>query len=407
MKFFLKYSAVFPALISGFAILCWLLIVLPFFDIHDFIYIGSHFVQKSYSSPVINNLSKYAQKGYGYDGQFFYYLALDPIHAFSYIDDPPYRMARVFYPLMTRVFSFGKQNLIAYNLLIINIASIIGTVYLLSKYLQRFNLSPYYSLIYGFYPGVWVSMAHDLNESLAYFLTMAGVFFFDSKKISKLAISVLMFSLAIFTRELTAVFSLVFMGSLIFKTSADKQIQINQYWKRGLFATLIILVPFLLYFIFLNIYYTPDLSAHLSFPPILPYLWPWTNPMTLVMLPALITGIIPMVLIKNNRLTPAVAILGIHLLLLLSLIPDDFVMYANIGRYANGLVLAAVLCLPDLINYQRKLVTIIVGAAMLWFQAWIFQPDFIGGSQIGIYIYYASMILFVYYFYKLKLTNEL
>lgn len=374
--------------------------MLPFFDIHDFIYIGSYFVQKSHTSPIINSQLKYAQKGYGYDGQFFYYLALDPVHAFSYIDDPPYRIARVFYPLLARIFSFGRENLIADNLLIINIAGIIGTVYLLSKYLQKFHLSPYYSLIYGFYPGVYVSMAHDLNESLAYFLTMAGVCFFDSQKTTKLAISILMFTLAIFTRELTAVFSCVFMASLIFKTSADKNIRINQSWKKGLLGILIILLPFLLYFVFLNIYYIPDLSAHLSFPPILPYLWPWTNPMTLVMLPSLITIIIPLIFIKRNQLTPAVAILGIHLLLLLSLIPDDFVMYANIGRYANGLVLAAVLCLPDLISYQRKLVAVIMGAAMLWFQAWIFQPDFIGGQQIGIYIYYASMIIFVYYFYR-------
>ena len=403
MKFFLKHSVIFPTLICAFATSYWLVLALQIFNIHDFIYIGRFFIQRSNNSPIISSQLKYSQQGFGYDGQFFYYFALDPYRAFSYIDDPPYRIGRVLYPLAARLLSFGKENLVALNLLIINILSVLGTVFLLSNYLKRYNLSPYYSLIYGFYPGVYVSLGHDLNEPMAYFLTMAGVYFFDAKRLRRLAISAAMFILAIFTREATAIFSVAFMGSLVFKISdSDQNIALDQHWKKGLVSTLLILIPYFLFVLFLNYYYSPDRSPHLSFPPILNLLWPWSNAMTLVMLPSLILGIIPIKFFRKGILTAAVAVLSIQILLLISLIPDDFSMYANIGRYANGLVLAATLCLPDLVNFSRRLISLVVAVAFLWFQAWIFTPQFIAGQQIGIYVYYIAMIIFVSYFYTMK-----
>ncbi len=400
MKFFKKHSATIPAVITASVIFYWISIVLSVNkNIYDLIYIGRSFVEKSQVSPIINSQKRYSQIGYGYDGQFFYYIALDPSKAYHYIDDPPYRYARILYPLVARVFSFGRPQLIAYSLLFINVVSLIGTVYLLSSYLKRFNISPYISLIYAFYPGVFVSLGHDLNELLAYFLTMTGVYFFDPKRTKKLITSSIFFILAIFTREATALFSISFGAALIFAISKlDKQIQINQDWKKGIAFCLSILFPYFLYLLFLRFRFGPDPSPHLLFfPLILFHFWPWSNHITLVLLPSLILGIILAHFFKRGYLTASVTALLMNLLLLLVLIPDDYSMYANIGRYANGLVFATIISLPSVIHLNRKLIKLVIGAALLWFQAWIVSPQFIGGQELGIYIYFISMVLLLLY----------
>ena len=49
----------------------------------------------------------------GYDGQFFYYIAVDPAGARPKIDVPAYRYQRILYPLLVRWLSLGQTGLIA------------------------------------------------------------------------------------------------------------------------------------------------------------------------------------------------------------------------------------------------------------------------------------------------------
>src|ERR1700730_15687728 len=89
----------------------------------------------------------------GYDGQFYYQIARDPLHAAQFLDKPAYRYQHIFYPLLVGVLSLGQARLIPYMLLLVNLASITLGTELLARLLNKKNLSPWYSLAFGLYFG--------------------------------------------------------------------------------------------------------------------------------------------------------------------------------------------------------------------------------------------------------------
>src|SRR5258708_26316492 len=48
----------------------------------------------------------------GYDGQYTYYIAANPLHAAEHLDVPAYRYQRIFHPLFAGLLAFGSAPLI-------------------------------------------------------------------------------------------------------------------------------------------------------------------------------------------------------------------------------------------------------------------------------------------------------
>src|SRR5579885_3744182 len=69
---------------------------------------------------------------WGYDGQFYYQIARNPLGAARYMDNAPYRYQHLLYPLLAWLLSFGQVPLVPYTLLLINLLSIIGSVEIVS-----------------------------------------------------------------------------------------------------------------------------------------------------------------------------------------------------------------------------------------------------------------------------------
>ena len=97
--------------------------------ISRFILVGRHFAipsQLPHGMPVA--------KTYGYDGQFFYRLALNPLNfhhtAYGITMDRPYRYMRIGYPVLTWLVSAGQHFLVPVMLVAINIAAIGALGYL-------------------------------------------------------------------------------------------------------------------------------------------------------------------------------------------------------------------------------------------------------------------------------------
>ncbi len=71
---------------------------------------------------------------YGYDGQFFYRLALNPVNfsrtAYGITMDRPYRYMRIGYPALTWLVSAGQHFLVPVMLVAVNIAAIGAIGYL-------------------------------------------------------------------------------------------------------------------------------------------------------------------------------------------------------------------------------------------------------------------------------------
>src|SRR2546423_10315003 len=91
-------------------------------EVRDFIKIGSVDVQRSHTSQVITYDPAYryppnhdAPDGTGFDGQLYYYIALDPANARYYIDsgEVGLRYERIVYPLTARALALVQAGSVA------------------------------------------------------------------------------------------------------------------------------------------------------------------------------------------------------------------------------------------------------------------------------------------------------
>src|SRR5262249_17488741 len=152
-------------------------------------------------SPAIDADRSHATSPAGYDGQYFLYVAQDPIRAKAYVDDPPYRYGRIVYPFLARALALGRQSAIPLALVPVHDLAVVLGTFALATLLRRHGRSPWYALIFAVYPGVYVAVQRDLSEALAYALTACAVALFDRARPSDLAASAALFAVAILTRE--------------------------------------------------------------------------------------------------------------------------------------------------------------------------------------------------------------
>ncbi len=151
---------------------------------------------------------------WGYDGQFYYQIARNPLGAAQYMDNAPYRYQHLLYGLLAWALSFGQLSLVPYALLLINLFSIIGSVEIVSSLLSKLGLSPWFSLALGLYYGQAVGLAFDTTEPLTYFLVSLGIWYLEKKQIVGSAI---LMGLATLSRETALLFPLCFAAYFVWK----------------------------------------------------------------------------------------------------------------------------------------------------------------------------------------------
>ncbi len=116
----------------------------------------------------------------GYDGQFFYRLALNPFTSVPTefgitLDNPPYRQQRIVYPLIVWVLSLGRANLVPILLILVNYIGLCALGWLGGLYAQSLNLNALWGLVFPFYPGFLLTLFGDLAEILAMTFLLAGL----------------------------------------------------------------------------------------------------------------------------------------------------------------------------------------------------------------------------------------
>lgn len=141
----------------------------------------------------------------GYDGQFVYYIARDPRPQVvaPYLDEPAYRYQRILLPLAARALSAGDIRLIPWALAAIGLISLAAGVWVVGELLAGWGTSRWYALAYGTFAGFLLALRLDLPESLAYGLAAGGILAAERKKEG---LSALLYTLALFAKEVTAVF---------------------------------------------------------------------------------------------------------------------------------------------------------------------------------------------------------
>lgn len=167
----------------------------------------------------------------GYDGQFAYYIALDPLNGWQQCDVPAYRYQRILYPLLARALALGNAVAIPYVLPLIGVAALGVGTWLTERILCRYGMSRWYALTYGLYAGQLMSVRLDLNEPLAHALVMAAILSLERDRWDW---GVSLFALAALAKETTLVFA---GGYLLY-------LLVRRQWKHLAWLTLGVGVPF-------------------------------------------------------------------------------------------------------------------------------------------------------------------
>jgi hypothetical protein len=148
--------------------------------------------------------------GPGYDGQFFYRLALRPwTHRRTEfgitLDEPAYRQQRIVYPLLTFVLARGAPPATAWALLGWNIAAAAALGWLGAALARRRHRHALWGLALAAYPGFVLVIARDLADVVAAALLLAGILALDHQRPALAAATL---TLAGLTREPTLIMPL-------------------------------------------------------------------------------------------------------------------------------------------------------------------------------------------------------
>jgi hypothetical protein len=139
----------------------------------------------------------------GYDGQFYFRLALDPFtdkrEAFGVnLDAPLMRQQRILLPFFTWLIARGDPTITPPVMMAINLAAVAGCAFASSLLLSGLGISAWYGLLFALYPGFAVSVGRFLTEPLTLFMIFLSLLMLVRRK--NLAASILL-SLAVFSRE--------------------------------------------------------------------------------------------------------------------------------------------------------------------------------------------------------------
>lgn len=196
-------------------------VLITFRDPLEFAWIGSQFDSTLYSRSVE-----------GYDGQFVYYIARDPSTAYTHLDVPAYRFQRIVYPALVWIVSLGGQTpLIAWAMVAIGVAALVGGTALLEWLLVQERVRRWYALSYGLFGGVFIAVRFSTNEPLAYFFALAGLAALKQEKVWQFTVWM---ALALLTKETTIFFAI---GYGLYLLSVRRPV-------RAVLTGLAILLPF-------------------------------------------------------------------------------------------------------------------------------------------------------------------
>jgi hypothetical protein len=279
----------------------------------------------------------------GYDGQFVYYIALDGLAAAPRLDNPAYRLTRIGLPLAARLLASGSAELVPWAILAINLAAIVGTTWILARWLASNGAPASLGLLYPFYLGTFLAFSRALTEPLAFFLAAAGTVGWLRERRSP---ALVLLALAALTKEITVLFT----AGLAVAALA-----------RGRFRDAAVLLattlPLLLWWGFLQWHFA---VAGQGFPQsVLPTLIPlagalaartldvgYLSALVAVALPAILLFPLSIMRLRNNWSDALAWLLLVNSSWTLLLPAKVYEHVMSAGRNATGLVVALLLVLP-------------------------------------------------------------
>ena len=145
--------------------------------------------------------------GVGYDGQFYFRIAIAPWSAAEVeqgmaFDVASYRQQRILYPLLAYMTSFGNAALTAWMLIAVNFVAVLGVAWMAARIMNDLNRSVYWGVFVAIYPGFMFALVRDLTDIVAMFWLLAAIRAHLHGRLGRFSVYM---SLAILSRESTVV----------------------------------------------------------------------------------------------------------------------------------------------------------------------------------------------------------
>ncbi len=142
---------------------------------------------------------------HGFDGQFFYRLAIDPFStahtaAGITLDVPGMRLTRLGYPLLASTLSGGVESAVPWSLLTVNLLALVALAMIGAELARRSGLHRIWGLAFLLWPGFAYSLTHDLSELVAAALVLGGLL---AARAERTAWAAVLLTAAALTRETT------------------------------------------------------------------------------------------------------------------------------------------------------------------------------------------------------------
>jgi hypothetical protein len=258
------------------------------------------------------------------------------------------------------VLGFHDPDLVANALIAINLAMIALGVAVLGAWLRRRGVSAWFAAVYGFYPGILVTLQRDTSEIMAGSLVIIAIYLFDYAPRWPLVLSAAFFSLAALTRETALVFAGIWALGVLFSGDGELSIRIATNWRKFLVFAAIAFGPLLAWKVFLFVWLgSLGLNGVLSPIPFggVHYLIRHETEMeqlrTVVVPAFLCLGAAIIALLAGTRRVEMWALLANALLYMAFLGPASFDDLSSSARVTVPIALSAVLAVPYLTQRTR------------------------------------------------------
>jgi hypothetical protein len=324
-----------------------------------FPHFGEQFLHASSTSELITPKLG-ATSPVGYDGQYYFAIAVDPFHAKDYVPhelSPAFVYGRPLYPALARLFGFGSVRATAYAMIAINLVSVFAATLALSAWLRRRKAPVVYALLYALFPGLIFAVFRDLTEPLAFGLVAVAVWAFDRGTRHTVPAAAGLMALALLGRETTGVFGLVLAGVL---AAQDRRWRHGPraYLRAAAFLTTAV-APLAAWRVFLRVWLNSPVQERtgdgLSI--LIPgHAWvsylPWSRVEALAVPTVVLPTLLALAALAALRLRGgdrwARAALALNAAIFVVFLPSPIAVdYGAAGRASLGVLLGVIYCLPS------------------------------------------------------------
>jgi hypothetical protein len=179
------------------------------FDASYFVVAGTDHYDVASADPSLRSI----RAGAGYDGQYYYRLAIEPFsrklvdHGIAF-SMPAYRQQRILYPLLARIASAGKPALVPVVLILLNYIGLCAIAWIGGAFAINAGRHALWGLAFSLYPGFIFTLSRDLTEIVASSLLLAGLLLLHR---SRTGWSVMCLTLAVLGRETALIFTVAIL----------------------------------------------------------------------------------------------------------------------------------------------------------------------------------------------------